>query len=396
MLLTTIAATGTAAKAQDAVSCVQTYLAEAGYRVGAVDGKLGKGTIGQGSYFAQIYPELGLPELSKSTVDAWCTALQTPAAQDVRSARSAAIAPTGAPAETIAKGGGLKFSNPLVAENFAGMENLRHEYEPSFLAGRVSAEVDPARVNHGASSIRMSLLPGDCGRTVDPTGNWNDCEHFNERVDVSTAPSNAGEWYYGLSVMLDTSMLKIRGYQALYNSSEINLYQWFQFDSGACFNLVFAARTRKLGIDVRCSTGELNHRFIKLVLDDSSADVWHELVVHANWSTGDDGFFRVVQNGKMVMNYAGPTIVEKGRPLINDHAQLYAYGGDNEAESARMHYRTPMTVWFDDMLRTQSLDELKAHYSFPDGALTDFASALPILDFDPSLPAPIEVLKTAL
>jgi hypothetical protein len=85
----------------------------------------------------------------------------------------------------------------------------------------------------------------------------------------------------------------------------------------------------------------------------------------------------------MVMAYSGPTIVSKGRPGINDHPQIYAYGDLPEGKEAWWHYRTPMTVWFDDMERSTSLTDIRAHYEFDDAALTDFASAIEVSDFTP-------------
>lgn len=361
--------------ADDPVSCVQTYLADAGYPVGAIDGKLGKTTTALGREFSQVYPELALPALTAASASDWCMTLELPAARAILANRAL---PAANAAETIAKRGGLNFSSPLVLENFSGVDGLLHGFTKSLWPGRVTVDTDPARIRTGSGSIRMHLLPGDCGgSTHTGEGQWNDCEHGNTRVDINASATKTPEMFYGVSIMLGQNLFALEPFENSYARSDVNLYQWYQIDSGACFNLMFNTRDKKLAIDVRCSDGVLNDANRKLVLPDTRPDVWHEFVVHANWATDQTGFFRVLQNGKMVMAYDGPTIVKGGRSQIAEHPQIYAYG-EGGGETATEQYRTAATVWFDDMIRTRSIDALRNSYTFDDAALTDFASALPI------------------
>jgi hypothetical protein len=369
--------------ADEPVVCVQTYLAGAGYPVGKIDGKLGKRTIGLGNDFAAVYPELALPALNSINAARWCETLQSDAGRSVLASRP--IPQGNAPAETIGDEGGLSFRHPLVAENFIGSDHLEHGFEASLWPGRVAVETDPSRRRGGDSSIRMHVLPGDCGWTTHRDGGeWNDCEHGNERVETTSRPTGAGEWYYGLSVMLDPNMYDLQPYANRWNRSEVNLFQWYQLDSGACFNLQFSAEQKSLGIDMRCWTGAYEPTQRKVVLPDLGPNKWYEFVVHANWAADDSGFFRVLLNGKMVMAYSGPTIVAKGRAGINDHPQIYAYGGLPDGKEAWWQYRTPITVWFDDMVRSTTLADIRSHYEFEDSALTDFASAIEVSDFTPA------------
>ena len=121
--------------------------------------------------------------------------------------------------------------------------------------------------------------------------------------------------YYAVSIMMDENIEELPGNRDPHARSDINLYQWFQDHSGACFNILYNTRIKKLSIDMRCEfsqygKGELG----RVVLGNSNYNVWHEFVIHAKWSAKDDGFFRVLQNGKMVMNYEGYTLAPNGLP----------------------------------------------------------------------------------
>ncbi len=177
--------------------------------------------------------------------------------------------------------------------------------------------------------------------------------------------------FYGVSIMLGQTSFALEPFENRSAPIRRQPLQWFQLDSGACFHLMFNTREKKFVIDARCGDGVLSDANRKIILPDARPDAWHEFVVHANWATDDTGFFRVLQNGKMVMAYEGPTIVEAGRAQIAEHPQIYAYG-DGGGLSATAQYRTAATVWFDDMIRSPSIDALKDTYSFEDAALTDF------------------------
>jgi hypothetical protein len=374
-----LVATGFAA-ANDAVSCVQDYLSKAGYPIGRVDGQLGKRTLGYAAEFDKVYYLLKLPDLDKETAPVWCEIVSSEAGQAVLATRD--LPAINAPEATVGRNGGLNFAHALVKENFSAPHH--HGFEASLRPGRVTVDIEPARVHSGKSSIRMHILTGDCGWTTHRGADeWNDCKPYgNERVETEGDPVRAGKWYYGLSIMLAKNIFDLPGFNQPLAHSEINLYQWYQFDSGACFDIMFNTRLKTLNISSKCSTGKFDDSYLRVLLPDSRPDVWHEFVVEANWATGDDGYFRVLQNGKMVMNYAGPTIVPEGQKQIAEHPQIYRYGS-TEYDSATTQYRTATTVWFDDMMRSKTLKPLHAKYDFEDAALSDFASALPISNLHP-------------
>ena len=370
-------------QASDDSVCVQTYLTEAGYDVGAVDGPLGKKSLAAAADFAAMYTELHLPELSAATVAEWCKTLSSPVAADVLVTRQ--VPPAAATKETIGKRGGLNFAHPLVLENYSGFGKLWHDFQASLSPGRVAVETDSARVHSGKSSIRMHILRGDCGWTTHrDDGGWNDCDHANERVETNAEPLRAGEYYYALSVMVGSNILALEPFGNAWAHNEINLYQWFQFDSGACFDLLFNVKLKKLDFSIYCSTGVADTQYKRVILEDSRTDVWHEFIFHIRWSFGRDGFFRVLQNGKMVMNYNGPTMTPEGRPLLVDHPQVYLYGESmNPGSTAREHYRTPVTAWFDDMIRTKSIKAIQKVYKFDPEQFKEVDAAIPITDLHP-------------
>jgi hypothetical protein len=372
-----------AAWADESVTCVQSYLAEAGYDVGKPDGAVGRRTRTAADTFSMVYAELGLPPFEGVTsAPEWCTVLTGAPAQAILKTRT--IPPLNAPPETVGAKGGLNFSHELVRENYAGKRafagrGIFHGFAPSYWPGRVTVDVDPARVHSGSSSIRMHLLTGDCGKN-DDTGPdaWDDCEHGNERVATNAEPHKAQTMYYALSLMIGANFFDLPGFNMPYHRSEVNLYQWYQLDVGACFNLLYNADLKSLVIDLRCSTGKYDDQWQRVVLPESSPDVWHEFVAQVKWSRGDDGYFKLLQNGRLVMVFEGPTLAPNGRAEIEEHPQLYAYGeGDRPAWSL---YKTPMTAWFDDMLRSTEVSDIRAKYDFDPTAFDDTSGVIPVID----------------
>ena len=366
--------------ADEAVSCVQRHLEKAAYAVGKVDGSLRRNTESQAKSFAETYPELKLTPLSGKTASEWCKILSAEPGQAILATRSIDLT---TPKGTLARKGGLNFASALVKENFTGYRGLKHDFEASLLPGRVVIDTDAARVHSGGGSIRMTLLPGDCGLTTHhDKWAWNDCEHGNERVETYADATPAGEWHYGLSLMLGKDIFELPGFTNPWIHSEVNLYQWFQYDSGACFNLMFNTRKKQLDIDIRCPNGTYDDKYLRVFLEDTKPDVWYEFVVSAKWSTGSDGYFRVLQNGRMVMDYTGPTIVPKGRKLVTDHPQIYAYGDDRH--HVVWQYRTPVTVWFDDMIKSKKISQIKKVYAFDEDAFDNQAFVVPVVDLRPN------------
>lgn len=270
-------------------------------------------------------------------------------------------AQTTLPKGTVASNGGLNFRNNLVRENLSGV-TWKHDFEASLLPGRVTIETDPQRVRTGNSSIRMHVNPKDCGWTVHrDDGGWNDCLQGNERVEIQTTDPLSGKQFYALSIMLDSNFSK-HGGQPSTMHSDINLFQWYQLDSGACFNLQYNTRTKSLNIDIRCPNGVYDHQMQRVELSGPVFDRWHELVVFANWRSDEKGEFRVLFNGQLVMNYNGPTLSTKGRKEVNEAAFIYRYGSKDEP--SWQFYTTPSTVWFDDIIRARSLSTIENRYSF--------------------------------
>ncbi len=265
--------------------------------------------------------------------------------------------------------GGLNFRSSAVRENLFGV-GWKHGFETSSLPGRVTVDSNADRVRSGETSIRMQILPKDCGWTVHrDSGEWNDCLWGNERVDILATNPLSGKQFYAVSMMLSSDFSKLPG-QTRYMSSDINLFQWYQLDSGACFNLQYNTRRKRLNIDVRCPNAVYDHqgaRKNRIELSGPVYDRWHEFVVFANWRADDKGVFRVLHNGNLVMNYAGPTIAKAGQNKVNEAAFIYRYGSKDEP--AWTFYRTPSTVWFDDIIRARSLTKIERRYRFDRASL---------------------------
>lgn len=260
---------------------------------------------------------------------------------------------------------GERLQDEEVKENFVGT-TWYAEWETALRPGRVKIETDPSRVRSGNNSIRLHLEPGDCGknRPVKPfsgfIGMTTCTPPMSELVGISpTGKQLDGTRYYALSVMLDQNLKEHQS-----SGGDISLFEWQsvgnQPNIGPCFNIMFDVYYQKLVVDQRCTTGWYVHSTEKTYLSGQMFGQWHEFVVGANWSNDKDkGFFRVLHNGQLVMDYKGPTLL-RGVEKIQEAAFIHRY----------RPYPTPSTVWFDDIIRTWNVSAIKKRYNFEEALLT--------------------------
>ncbi|PRY24846.1 polysaccharide lyase-like protein [Aliiruegeria haliotis] len=266
------------------------------------------------------------------------------------------VAETAPPPGTVSSNGGLKFSHQLAKENFSGLKP-KHGKAANFRPGRIVVETDPARVRSGKSSIRFQIQPGDCGRSAGP-GSWDDCKLRNERIEVTTQGSTAKSSFYAFSVLLSRDFSALQNYHP-----EVNLYQNYQYGSGACFNIQYSIPRKALHIQHRCVNGRYDHGSPKnTYVPGPTFDRWHEFVIYAKWSRGSDGVYRVLHNGKLVYSFSGATLAADAGSKIITNLFIYRYEGVGRTTTAS-------TAWFDDIVASKSFSKISARYPVSKAAL---------------------------
>ncbi|MDC0379863.1 polysaccharide lyase [Litorivicinus sp.] len=226
--------------------------------------------------------------------------------------------------------------------------------DASLRAGRL--EITDQVVRSGNKALKLSIYPGDCGRSWPVVSNgWNDCDHGNERIGVNEETLRLGEWYYTASLFLDSADFA----KPSVNQTHVNLMQWLDQDTnnGPPFNVMWFPQNsvnylklpqtnfpnRFLVIDNRLKqfdekdrNGNQSWSPMKLIAADeplnNATGKWLDFTVFANWTSQEDGWFIVAMNEEIVFDYRGQT-VEQGSKGVAFDVQLYRYGrGDLKAQ----------------------------------------------------------------
>ncbi|TNC50111.1 hypothetical protein FHG66_09115 [Rubellimicrobium rubrum] len=245
---------------------------------------------------------------------------------------------------------GLDFQSAAVAENFAGLTPA-HSQEASLRPGRIAVDTDPNRIRLGATSIRMQLVPGDCGARIGG-GLPDDCAEGNERIEINDTTPLAGTTLQAFSLMLGGDFGQAS------SGSAPTLVQWFQQNAGPCFSIQYSIADRRMFLRNRCpqgsyGVGEPQDTTLRV----SPFDQFNEFVVLANWSKGADGLFRVLLNNQLVYSYTGPTLAAEGADQVNQRFMILRPNGLGQIP-------TTSTMWIDDAIRGASLEEIEQRYAF--------------------------------
>lgn len=143
---------------------------------------------------------------------------------------------------------------------------------------------------------RFEVRPGDCSANE----GWSDCANDRERSELSEATKSTGagqEWWYGWSLYVPD------GYVNVY-PAKVALGQFHQDKSHPVWMFQNSDGGYHLDDQVVGST----RRYYELVSESELRGKWHRIEVHARWSRGQDGFFRVWVDGKHKVDVAGPTM----------------------------------------------------------------------------------------
>lgn len=265
-------------------------------------------------------------------------------------ALAAGVAAAQTPPEgTVGAQGGLNFASALVAETFAGVRPS-HTQQASLRPGRIVVETSPAHVRSGQTSVRMQLQPGDCGARIGG-GAPDDCANGNERIEINMGPSS-GTVLYGFSLQLGDDFGQIRG------PSAVNLVQWFQQGAGACFNVQYDVRDKRLYVRNRCAAGGYNAGPPQdTSLRAPAFGRWNEFVVLARWSKGEDGLFRVLVNDELAYDWRGATLAPEGADQVSERFSILRFEGLGRIP-------VPSTLWLDDVVASGRVADIAQRYAF--------------------------------
>ncbi len=173
---------------------------------------------------------------------------------------------------------------------------------------QIVSKKDGHPVRDGIQSIRFEVRPGECGGTFDGTkvkgegGSQpnNDCERDSksERAEIWAGKYfGKGERWFSWSIyipegqeILNPASLKMGQFHSKLYKKYIQHSHFEHSDGKYTFH------------DNLCNCGS---KSIKPV------GKWTDILIHVNWSPGQDGFYKIWADGKIVMDRAGPTMYEK-------------------------------------------------------------------------------------
>ena len=144
----------------------------------------------------------------------------------------------------------------------------------------------------GQQSLRFEVKPGDCGYN----NTWDDCKTDRERHELSGLRHNDGEHWFSWSIFLPDNFINIyptKLAMGQFHQEKGHVVWMFQNSTGGYFvdNQVYGYTSRTDNI--------LNQK--------EMLGKWNDILINANWTHKENGFFRVWVNGKLSFKYNGPT-----------------------------------------------------------------------------------------
>ena len=152
----------------------------------------------------------------------------------------------------------------------------------------------------GDHAIRFEVRDGDCNRWMD---GWNDCttdrsRHELTQIGISSPSQQDGdEYWYAWSEYLPTATLK--------EGKAITFLGQFNSDNAARFYI----EDFHDGVGFRFN--DRNYDLIKrktLAQNQIVRNGWTDFMIHAVWSTSDDGLIEIYVNGGLAETVSGPNM----------------------------------------------------------------------------------------
>jgi len=160
-------------------------------------------------------------------------------------------------------------------------------------------------VRAGKQALRFEVRSGDCG---DEEG-WQDCPNDRERVELAaTGPKNimrSGEYWFAWSLYLPEDHQNLK-------PISINYGQFHQWDAPVAWMFKEMIDGYYVIRTIQTDDDDSDYDEKILISNEEFVGKWNDILINANWSKKDDGFFKVWVNDKLKYNYKGPTFSGTG------------------------------------------------------------------------------------
>ena len=209
---------------------------------------------------------------------------------------------------------------------------------------RVSAS-DGYPTRSGDYSLRFEVQSGDCNSNA----GWNDCTTDRSRHELTQIekPSretqyDGDEYWYTWSVYVPKSPLK--------QGDSITFLGQFNSDNAARFYI--EDFQKGLGFRFNDRNYEIIERDV-LIANELSRDAWTDILIHAIWSTSDDGLLELYINGNLAKTLTGPNM--DGASMVNFDFGIYnAFISKCQCETM-----PTQVAYFDELRRGKTRQEVE-------------------------------------
>lgn len=160
-------------------------------------------------------------------------------------------------------------------------------------------------VRHGENSIRFEVRMGDCNpdHTQEKDG-WSDCDNDRERHEIKAGSNKDSmkdeEFWFAWSLYLPKDHINLFPLK--------NALGQFHQRGGSP---VFMFEERDEGYKIVRTIGDDDYDDKLLIKTNDMLGKWTDVLINANWSKKEDGFFKLWINDELKYDYKGPTMTGK-------------------------------------------------------------------------------------
>ncbi len=154
------------------------------------------------------------------------------------------------------------------------------------------SEGHPTRL--GNKSLRFEIKTGDCGWGKD--NKWSDCKNDRARHELSGNYQNDGEYWYTWSLYLPED------FQLVF-PTKLAMSQFHQQKS----HPVWMFQNVSGGYYVDDQVVGITAHMRKIINHQDMLGAWNDILINANFTHEETGFFKVWVNGKLVFEHHGKT-----------------------------------------------------------------------------------------
>ena len=194
----------------------------------------------------------------------------------------------------------------------------------------------------GQQSLRFEVKSGDCGYNK----GWDDCKKDRERHELSGNRHSDGEYWYAWSIYLPKDFKNIyptKLAMGQFHQSKGHVVWMFQNADGGYFvdNQVYGRTSRT----------------DRILNQEEMVSRWNDILINANWTDKNIGFFRVWVNGKLSYKYNGPT-KSKGKKVYQKFG-VYRSFMSRYKMAKNVDLVPGQVVYFDEVRTGKSCSKLK-------------------------------------